>query len=45
MYGSQPTNTVYSVQQILVVAFVFTGASGLISCVVHGVKKVGQHCL
>jgi len=27
MYSSQPTNTVYSVQQILVIAFEFTGVA------------------
>ena len=27
MYGSQPTNTVYNVQQILVIAFEFTDAA------------------
>lgn len=46
MYGSQPTNTVYYVQQIWVVAFAFTGpapASWLISCVACGFKKAGQH--
>jgi len=33
-----------NVQQILVVAFEFTGAArGFMSCAARGVKKVGQH--
>jgi len=39
------TNTI-NVQQILAVTFEFTGAARsfmIMSCVAHGVKKVGQH--
>ena len=44
MYGFQPTNTVYNVQQMLVGAFEFTDAAHD-SCVARRVKKVGQpHC-
>ena len=46
MYGSQPTNTIYNVQQILLAAFQFTGAArGYLINFLCGpwVQKIGQH--